>query len=175
MVDLVNSCMTIYPAPVLAQTAGPVVQIDDNIRRFVDKMIDIMIENKGIGLAASQAGVPLRIFIISLDTTRENTMVYINPAINTHDGLDTFEEGCLSLPGITAKIKRYKKCIVTAVDIDGNEFTQEAEGLLARALQHEFDHLQGTLIANRMGQIARIAARKRLKELKKTYQQNKVT
>ena len=165
MVDVQKCRITHYPADVLAGRARPVEKIDDNIRQLVQKMTDIMLENKGVGLAAPQAGVPLRMFIISLNGTREAVKVYINPDITPSGEFDTIEEGCLSVPGVHTKIRRYKKCTVTATDLDGKEFTEEAEGLYARALQHEFDHIEGTTIVNRMGQVARIAHRRQIKKL----------
>jgi len=166
MIDIEKCRITHYPADVLAGRAQPVENIDDNIRKLVKKMTDIMLENKGVGLAAPQAGVPLRLFIISLDASRENIKVYINPTVTiTTDELDSIEEGCLSVPGIHTKIRRFKKCKVTATGLDGNEFTEEAEGLYARALQHEYDHIEGMTIADRMGSAAKIAHRRRLKAL----------
>jgi peptide deformylase len=165
MVDVQKCRITHYPADVLAGRAKPVEKIDDNIRQLVQKMTDIMLENKGVGLAAPQAGVPLRLFIISLGGTRENVRAYINPDITPSGELDAIEEGCLSVPGVHTKIRRYKKCSVTATGLDGNEFTEEAEGLYARALQHEFDHIEGTTIVNRMGQVAKISHRRQLKKL----------
>jgi peptide deformylase len=165
MVDTQKCHMTHYPADVLAGRAKPVEKIDDNIRQLVRKMTDIMLENKGVGLAAPQAGVPLRLFIISLGGTGENVKVYINPDITPSGDFDSVEEGCLSVPGVHTKIRRYKKCAVTATDLDGNKFTEEVEGLHARALQHEFDHIEGTTIVNRMGQVAKIAHRRQLKKL----------
>ena len=134
-------------------------------------MIDIMIESGGVGLAAPQAGVNLRIFVVSPDGTKENARVYINPEIELSGPLEANEEGCLSLPGICAKIKRYKKCKITATDLDGRAFIEEAAGLLVRAFQHEYDHLEGIMIKDRMGQVARIGARKQLKQLQKEYEQ----
>lgn len=166
MVDVEKCQLTHYPADVLASRAQPVEKIDDNIRQLVEKMTDIMLENKGVGLAAPQAGVPLRLFIISLDASREAVKVYINPIIAPTGELDSIEEGCLSVPGVSTKIRRYKKCKVTATDLDGNEFTEEAEGLYARALQHEYDHIEGMTIADRMGSAAKIVHRKQLKKLK---------
>jgi len=165
MIDIEKCRITHYPAGVLTKAAQPVEKIDDNIRRFVKKMTDIMLKNKGIGLAAPQASVPLRLFIISLNGTREAVKVYINPTVTPAGKLTEFEEGCLSAPGIFTKIRRYKKCKVTATDLDGSEFTEEAEGLYARALQHEYDHIEGMTIVNRMGQAAKIAHRKKLKDL----------
>jgi peptide deformylase len=165
MVDIDKCRITHYPAEVLAGPARPVEKIDDNIRRLVDKMTDIMLENKGIGLAAPQAGVPLRLFIISLDQTKDTVKVFINPTVTPADELTETEEGCLSVPGIYTKVRRYKKCKVTATDLAGKEFTEEADGLYARALQHEFDHIEGITIADRMGSVAKIAHRKKLKAL----------
>ena len=165
--------MTHYPSEILVGRAQVVEKIDDDIRRLVDKMIDLMIENKGIGLAAPQAGVSLRLFIISLDGGRENARAYVNPTVTADGELTTNEEGCLSVPNIYTKIRRYKECEVTATDLDGNEFTEQAEGLHARALQHEYDHIEGMTIVNRMGQTARIVHRKQLKRLTEQHEQEK--
>ncbi len=165
MVDVDKCGITFYPARVLSKPAQPVEKIDESIRRLVEKMTDIMIERKGVGLAAPQAGVPLRLFIISLTGTRDNVRAYVNPTVTTDGDLDEVEEGCLSVPGVWAKIRRYKKATVTATDLEGREFTEEAEGLYARALQHEYDHIEGTVIVNRMGSAARIAHRRQLKKL----------
>jgi peptide deformylase len=128
-------------------------------------MIEIMIEQKGVGLAGPQAGVNLRIFVISLDGTPESAKVYINPKIKTSGGLEANSEGCLSLPNITANIKRFKNCTVTATDLDGNEFSDDADDLYSRVLQHEFDHLEGMMIKDRMGRVSAIAAKRHLKKL----------
>jgi peptide deformylase len=174
MVDVSKCCITHYPADVLAGKAEHVEHIDDNIRALVEKMKDIMIEKKGVGLAAPQAGVALRLFIISLDGTRENARAYINPTIEPGGDLEANEEGCLSVPGVYSKIKRYKKCRVTATDLDGNQFTEEAEGLYARALQHEYDHIEGFTIVNRMGQASKIAHRRTLRKLTEKHLNNDV-
>lgn len=165
MIDIEKCQITHYPEDILAQRAGPVEKIDDTIRQLVEKMTDIMLEHKGCGLAAPQAGVPLRLFIISQDATRESVKVYINPTVTPVGQLVSTEEGCLSVPGLTTKIRRYQKCKVTATGLDGKEFTEEGEGLLARALQHENDHINGLTIVNRMGQTAKIVHRRRLKKL----------
>lgn len=167
MIDIDKCRITHYPASVLGKRAEPIEKIDDDIRRFVEKMTEIMLKNKGVGLAAPQAGVSLRLFIISLDGTAENVRVYVNPTVTPIGELDAIDEGCLSVPGVYTKIPRYKKCEVTASDLDGNEFTEQAEGLYARALQHEYDHIEGMTIINRMGQVARIAHRRQLKKLAK--------
>ncbi len=164
-IDVDKCKITYYPATVLRGRAAPVEEIDDNIRRLVEKMADILVDKKGIGLAAPQAGVPLRLFIVSLTGKREDVRAYINPTVTPHGDLEEAEEGCLSVPGIWAKIRRYKKATVTATDLDGRQFTEDAEGLYARCLQHEYDHIEGTVIVNRMGEAARIAHRRQLKKL----------
>jgi peptide deformylase len=164
-IDVEKCHITHYPAEVLGKASRPVEKIDDNIRRLAAKMLDIMIEQKGIGLAAPQAGVPLRLFIISLDGKRENVRAYVNPTVKPEGPLVENEEGCLSVPGIFTKIKRYSQATVTATDLDGKTFTDKGEGLYARALQHEFDHIEGVTIVNRMPMVARIAHRKQLKML----------
>ncbi|MGD8785930.1 MAG: peptide deformylase [Phycisphaerales bacterium] len=165
MIDIEKCQITHYPAEVLSNRAEPVGEINDNIRALVEKMTDIMLKNKGLGLAAPQAGVPLRLFIISLNGTRENVRAYINPTITPDGDLSSMEEGCLSVPGVYTRVRRFKKCKVTATDLNGNEFTEEADGLYAKALQHEYDHIEGMTIVSRMGQAARIAHRRQLRKL----------
>jgi len=165
MVDVDKCCMTRFPADVLAKKALPIEDIGDDIRRLADRMIDIMVETQGIGLAGPQAGVDLRIFVISVDGSREGAKVYINPEITVSGDVDSIEEGCLSLPGIFAKVKRHTKCSIKALDLDGNEFVEEGEGLLARAMQHEYDHLEGTLIKDRFSRVQMLSARRTLKRL----------
>jgi peptide deformylase len=165
-IDVDNCAITHYPAVVaVGRASQPVSNIDDTIRRLVAKMTDIMIELKGVGFAAPQAGVPLRLFIISLDGSRENVRVYVNPTVKPEGPLVENEEGCLSVPGIYTKIKRFGRATVTAMDLDGKLFTEQAEGLYARALQHEFDHIEGVTIVNRMPTTARISHRKQIQKL----------
>lgn len=170
MIDISKCKITHYPADVLKGAAQPVEKIDDNIRQLVEKMYELMLELKGVGFAAPQAGVPLRLFIISLDGSRENLKVFINPTVTPDGPLEAVEEGCLSVPGVWPKIRRYTKAKVTATGLDGKVFTEQAEGLYARALQHEYDHIEGMTIVNRMGQAARIAHRKQLKKLKERHE-----
>ncbi len=168
MIDIDKCRITHYPADVLGKVSKPVENIDDNIRQLVEKMYELMRKNRGVGFAAPQAGVPLRLFIISLDGSRENVKVFINPTVTPSGQLETLEEGCLSVPGISPKVRRYKKAKVTATDLDGKEFTEEGEGLYARALQHEYDHIEGMTIVNRMGSAAKIAHRRQLKKLQES-------
>ena len=164
-IDIDKCCLTRYPDGILGEAAKKIDTVDENIRQLAAKMIDIMIETSGVGLAGPQVGLGLRIFVFSADGTRESAKVYINPEIETSGGLESNFEGCLSLPGIDGSIKRYKKCTITATDLDGNRFTEDAEGLAVRGLQHEFDHLEGMMIKDRLGYAAKLSARKKLKRL----------
>jgi peptide deformylase len=165
MTDFENCKITHIPAPVLAEAAKPIEKIDESINKLVDKMADLMVEKKGVGFAAPQAGVPLRIFIVSLDGKKENIRVFINPNLECSGKTASGDEGCLSVPGIFTKVHRFKKCTITATGLDGKQFTDEAEGFYARVLQHEFDHINGTTIADKMSTVAKIAHRKKLQQL----------
>jgi peptide deformylase len=174
MIEVDKCSITRYPTPVLAQKAKLVEQFDDNLRALAEKMKDIMVEHKGVGLAGPQAGVGLRIFVASPDGTKENAKVYINPVITPSGTLVENEEGCLSLPKIWGNIHRYSKCSIIAQELDGKEISEQAEGLLARIFQHESDHLDGTLIADKLSTVAKIGARRKLKQLREDYEnQNK--
>jgi peptide deformylase len=171
MPDYKNCKITRFPEPVLGKAAVPIETIDDSIRQLAERMKDIMVEQKGIGLAGPQAGVNLQIFVVSIDGTKENARVYINPKIEPAGPQDTCEEGCLSLPEIYGKILRCTQCTVHALDLDGRPFTEVGEGLLARAFQHEYDHLQGIMIKDRMSVPAKLRARRTLKRLQEEYQE----
>ncbi len=173
--DMEKDHVTQYPARVLAGPAQAVDQVDESVRSLVDRMVDLMFEHKGIGFAAPQAGVPLRLFIVSLDGTREHLKVFINPTLTPAGELEAKEEGCLSVPGIYPTIRRYKTCEVTATDLEGKTFTETAEGLYARCLQHEYDHIEGITIVSRMGQVARMAHRRQLKRLEEAAGEDRLS
>ena len=168
-IDISKCKITRFPAKVLIQKAKPVEEINDNIREFAYKMLDIMVETQGIGLAAPQAGVGLTMFVVNLECQHEGSMFFINPKLEGSGPLTPLDEGCLSVPGINPSIKRHSKCKVTALDLDGNEFSIEADGLLAKCLQHEYDHLQGMTIAQKMGKVSQIKYRKRIQQLREEY------
>ncbi len=170
MTDYSKCTITQYPTPVLTGKAKPVTDINDEIRVLAERMVDIMVETQGVGLAGPQAGVSLRLFVVSIDGTKESAKVYINPTIKPEGKVVANEEGCLSLPRIYGKIKRYSKCTVTATDLDGNEFTEVGEGVLARAFQHEYDHLEGRMIKDRLGYAAKLRSKKLLEQLEAEYE-----
>lgn len=170
MIDLDTVKLTYYPSKILTVKAQDVEVFDDTLRQFVDRMYDIMLEHSGVGLAAPQANVSLRLFLVSLDGTRENTTVFVNPKLELSGPLEVNEEGCLSFPNLYTKVKRYRDCHVTAQDVQGKKFTTQAEGgLLSRCIQHENDHIEGITLANRMSQAARIVHRRLLKKLEEKH------
>jgi len=138
--------------PVLRQKSSPVEEIDEKVREFVEQMAETMYRAKGLGLAANQVAVPKRIFIIDI-AQKEGTPkleVYINPEILEAEGTVIHEEGCLSIPGYYAKVKRHEKLLVKAYDLNGKEFQRELTGLHAIAFQHEYDHIEGILFIDRL-------------------------
>jgi peptide deformylase len=137
-----------YPHPALRYVARPVERIDDALRAQVRQMFDLMYEARGIGLAATQVALPLRLFVLNLTADPEKPeeeRVFINPQIVKRHSSQEEEEGCLSLPGLYAKVHRARRVRVQAFDLDGNPLDVDADDLLSRALQHETDHLDGKL------------------------------
>ncbi|MBN2653522.1 MAG: peptide deformylase [Nitrospirae bacterium] len=153
-----------FPADVLKQKALPVEQIDKDIQKLIDNMIDTMYDAPGIGLAAPQVGVSKRVIVVDINSLEEDSepVVLINPEITDTDGLIESEEGCLSVPECVAKVKRAEKVVVKGLDRDGKDVRIEADGLFARALQHEIDHLNGVIILDRISQLKRELYRKKI-------------
>jgi peptide deformylase len=141
-----------YGERVVHDRAEPVDAFTPDIDRLVDDMIETMYAAPGIGLAATQVGVPLRIFVVDLSVGRkaEDLIVMVNPVFVERDGTQLEEEGCLSAPGFNATVIRPARVLAKGVNRDGEEHTIEATGLLARAFQHEMDHLDGTVFVDRL-------------------------
>jgi peptide deformylase len=146
-----------YPNEVLKKKALPVENIDKDLQRLVDNMIETMYAAPGIGLAAPQVGVSKRLVVIDVSTKEEKhpLIVLINPEITEADSFIDSEEGCLSVPGYTSTIKRAGRVVVKGLDRNGKSVQIEGTGLFARALQHEIDHLDGVLFVDRMSSIKR--------------------
>lgn len=143
--------------PALREKALPIENIDGEIKRLVEQMAETMYKAKGLGLAANQVGVLKRLFLLDV-SQKEGTPkleIYINPEILHAEGYTTYEEGCLSIPGYYAKVERHAKLYVRALDLDGNPFERELEGLHAIAFQHEYDHLEGILFIDRLSPLKR--------------------
>ena len=141
-----------YGADVLHAPAEPVTEITDEIQQLIDDMIQTMYAAPGIGLAATQVGVGLRLFVCDVSAGRSTAdlMVFINPEFVARDGMQLEEEGCLSIPGFNATVARPSRAVVKGLSRDGREQVVEGSGLLARCFQHEMDHLEGTLFVDRL-------------------------
>ena len=141
-----------YPDEILKQQAMTVDKVDDEIRQLVDDMAETMYSAPGVGLAANQVGVLKRVVTIDVTYTEKkpNLIVLINPEIVDRRGSCRYEEGCLSLPGVTEEVDRSEWVKVRAINRDGEPFEMEAEGFLAVAVQHELDHLDGTVLLDRL-------------------------
>ncbi len=146
-----------YPDPRLREKAEPVEVVDDEIRALVEDMAETMYDAPGVGLAANQIGVLKRVFVIDIADEDEpsDLKVFINPEIIEKDGVQSWNEGCLSFPGVAEEIKRAERVKVRALDAQGQPFELEADGLMAVAIQHENDHLDGVLMVDKFGAVKR--------------------
>ena len=157
-----------YPAPVLRGRAEPVETFNDQIRAVAGRMLELMHEAPGVGLAAPQVGLAWRMFVANPTGQPSDDWVIINPVLsNPAKETEDREEGCLSLPEVNGTIRRSRSISVEGLDLDGNPFQHRAEDLFARIIQHENDHLDGVLIIDRMPEIDRLANRRVLRELEK--------
>lgn len=154
-----------YPDPRLYNQAGPVEQVDDRIRKLVDDMFETMYAAPGIGLAAVQVNVPLRLIVIDMSPDQSQPLCFINPELLDQRGEVELEEGCLSVPGIYEVVPRAEWIRVRALDRDGEIFEMEAEDLLAVCIQHEMDHLDGKLFVDYLSQLKRRRIKKKAKKL----------
>lgn len=150
-----------YPDPRLHKVAAPVKRVDDKIIKLIKDMADTMYAAPGIGLAATQVDVHLRVIVIDISETRDALQVFINPEIIRAEGEAECEEGCLSVPGVYEKVTRAAKVVVSALDEHGKNRELEAEGLLAVCIQHEMDHLLGRVFVEKLSRLKqqRITAR----------------
>ena len=141
-----------YGDGVLHAPAGLVPEITADTQRIIDDMIQTMYAAPGIGLAATQIGLPLRIFVADISVGRNpaDLLVFVNPEFVERDGMQLEEEGCLSVPGFNATVARPARAVVKGLDRDGREQVIEGTGLLARCFQHEMDHLEGTVFVDRL-------------------------
>jgi len=169
----------IYPDEVLKKRAERVEEFNSELKELVGDMFDTMYKKGGVGLAANQVGVLKRVFILDLNSGKEaqgkEKLVFVNPEIIYSEGEVIAEEGCLSLPGLWKKVKRASKVVIKAQDLEGREFQMEAEGLLARALQHELDHLNGVVFIDRLSPLQRRLALEKYRKLKKKYEKKMAT
>ena len=174
----------IWPDPALSEVAKPVETVDDEIRTLIDDMFETMYEANGVGLAATQIAVPHRVLVIDLDPSKDaaehpevqaeldaflfkGAQEFINPEIVAREGSIVWDEGCLSVPGYTDKVKRAEKIEIEALDRNGEKFRLEAAGLYAVALQHEIDHLDGKVFVQYLSRLKRDSVKRKMNKMKK--------
>src|SRR6186713_2006044 len=146
----------LYPDPRLKKVSKPVEKFDDALRELSSRMFQLMRDSRGVGLAAPQVGLNIRMFVMNHSGELKDDRIYINPELSEADGSEEGEEGCLSLPEIHVNILRDKSIRMRAKDLHGESIDEVASGYIARIWQHEFDHLNGTLLTDRMGMVAKM-------------------
>ncbi len=180
-VDPAKLRIELYPTEVLRMKASPLPEVDESMRGIAIRMIELMRGAQGIGLAAPQVGLPVRLFVAhvppdpeadlesdGLLESSDEPQVFFNPEIlEFSKDLEPYDEGCLSLPGITGEVNRPSTVKMRALDLEGNPVELSATGLLARCWQHEIDHLDGVLILDKMTQMSRLKNRARIKSMEK--------
>lgn len=156
-----------YPDPRLRTRAQPVVQVDDTLRRLIDDMFETMYAAPGIGLAATQVNVHLRLVVIDISEDRSEPLCLINPEIVEAAGQESSQEGCLSVPDVFEAVTRAERIRVRALDREGQSRIIEASGLTAVCIQHELDHLEGKLFVDRLSELKRTRIRKKYEKLQR--------
>ena len=147
-----------YPHPTLRHASKPIKRVDSELKAVIRQMFDLMYHARGVGLAANQVDLPFRLFVVNLEADPENgeEHVFLNPVITRPKGLEQSEEGCLSLPDLHGQVTRPKKIHLNAFGLDGQEINATLDGLFARVVQHETDHLDGVLFVDRLSEPARL-------------------
>jgi peptide deformylase len=160
-----------YPHPALLRRTKPVARIDAALAAAVEQMFDIMYDARGVGLAANQVALPYRLFIVNCEGERGQgeEHVFINPVISRPRGTAIQEEGCLSLPGVRMDVRRPERIVVDAWSLDGQAVHLDVDGLLARVIQHEFDHLEGRLFTDRLPEAAALEVRRALESFREVH------
>ena len=153
-----------FPDERLRTVAKEITEVNDEIKALVEDMFETMYDENGVGLAATQVDRHVRMFVLDVSQDGDEPYVFINPEIIAKEGSMLNEEGCLSLPHCYAKVERAEKVTMKALDKNGNEFTKEAEGLMAICMQHELDHLDGKLFVDHLSPLKRERIKKKLEK-----------
>ena len=156
-----------FPDPRLTSVAAKVTDFDDALRKLVEDMQETIYSAQGIGLAATQVNVHKRLLVLDVSENQDHARVYVNPQIISQSGEQTHEEGCLSVPGIYANVKRAEMITVKAQDVDGITFEEQLEGLHAVCVQHEMDHLVGRLFVDYLSPLKRNMVKRKLEKQRK--------
>jgi peptide deformylase len=170
MAEKLEFQLTLYPQPVLRKVAEPVEAFDPDLEETVRAMLECMYRSKGVGLAAPQVGLRRRILCVNPTGEPEDELILVNCRVTERAGpKTTFEEGCLSFPGIYAEVERPERCTVEAQDLEGNAFRAEYDGFVSRIVQHEYDHLEGVLLVDRMSPADKLRNKAALEKLVEQY------
>lgn len=156
-----------FPDPRLRTVAAPVEVVDDGIRQLIDDMFETMYDAPGIGLAASQVDVHKRLLVLDVSEEKNRPLALVNPEIVERRGEQVCQEGCLSIPGVYADVRRAESIRVRALDRDGQAFEVDADGLMAVCIQHEMDHLDGKLFVDHLSMLKREMVKKKLAKIRK--------
>lgn len=161
-----------YPHPALRHISKPLLRVDSGLKAMVRQMLDLMYAQEGVGLAANQVELPYRLIVMNTKSdsaAKEEEHVFINPEITRRKGLEEKEEGCLSFPEINGPVKRSQKITVNAYNLAGQEITWELDGICARVVQHECDHLDGILFIDRLSPANLLAIKQDLLDLEAEF------
>jgi peptide deformylase len=166
----------LYPHPTLFRPSKPLKRVDAELHKIVAEMFDLMYQHRGCGLAANQVDLPYRLFVVNESgdpQLKDQEMVFLNPVLSKLKGQAEAEEGCLSLPGINAPVKRPERVTVSAYNLSGQLVNFEATGLMARIVQHETDHLDGVLFIDRLSPTNRLAVKEALADFETEFHQRR--
>ena len=166
-----------YPHPTLRHRSKPIKRVDAELRSIVQQMFELMYAAHGVGLAANQVDLPIRLFVMNLEAEPDKgeELVFINPVIARPKGCEEADEGCLSLPELYGPVTRPKKVHVNAFGLSGTEFNAELDGLFARVVQHEADHLDGVLFVDRLSETAKLEIADTLDEFETDFASRRST
>ena len=162
-----------YPHPTLRHKSRPLRRVDAELKKTIAEMLELMYAEKGIGLAANQVDLPYRLFVLNVEAdpaAKDQEFVFINPVISSRNGSEEGEEGCLSLPEIYAPVRRSEKIVLSAYNLAGEAMQYELTGMFSRAVQHEYDHLDGKLFVDRLGPSSKLAVQDDLDDLTAEFQ-----
>ena len=165
-----------YPHPTLLRASKPLKRVDADLKKMVAEMFELMYEHRGCGLAANQVDLPYRLFVMNMagdPEQRDEERVFLNPVLSKQKGMAEAEEGCLSLPGLYAQVKRPEKVTISGYDLSGQQINLNTDGLFARIVQHETDHLDGILIIDRLTPTGRMAVKELVEEFENEFNQRR--
>jgi peptide deformylase len=162
-----------YPHPTLRYKSKPLLRVDSELRKMIHQMFDLMYTHEGVGLAANQVDLPYRVIVMNIKSdaaAKDEEHAFINPVIvQRKGGMEEKEEGCLSLPEIFAPVKRAQKIVLNAYNLSGQEVTWELDGMYARVVQHECDHLDGILFVDRLSPANLLAVKEALQDMEAAF------